>query len=109
MPRTEYDFWVYIVASRSRNIYVGFTNVLRQRIRQHKEHRPGAHTARYNIDRMVWFEHHQYVINALSRETEIKSWTRAKRIALIESVNPTWEDLSLRWGTIETWKDPEKP
>jgi putative endonuclease len=97
MPR-EYDFWVYILASRSRNLYIGVTNDLRHRVTQHKENRPGTYTARYNIQRLVYYEHFQYVINALSRETELKRWTRAQKIALIERVNPTWEDLSLRFG-----------
>ena len=94
----EYDFWVYILASRSRNLYIGFTTDLRGRVAQHRENRPGTYTARYNIHRLVYYEHFKYVINAISRETELKRWTRAQKMALIESVNPAWEDLSLRFG-----------
>jgi putative endonuclease len=97
LPPKEYDFFVYIAASRSRQLYVGFTNALHIRIKQHRQHRPGTYTALYNIDRLVYYEHFQYVLNAIAREKELKDWTRERKIALIESVNPTWEDLSIRW------------
>jgi putative endonuclease len=53
MPPREYHFWVYILASRSRNLYVGFTNNIRGRIGKHRESVPGKHTAKYNIHRLV--------------------------------------------------------
>ena len=93
----EYDFFVYIAASRSRQLYIGFTNGLRRRMAEHREHRPGTYTARYKIDRLVYYEHFQYVTIAIAREKELKDWNRAKKIALIESINPTWQDLSERW------------
>ena len=99
MERHEYDYFVYILASRSRQIYVGFTNSLSVRLKQHCEHRPGTFTAQYKIDRLVYYEHHQYVLNAIRREKVLKGWSRAKKIALIESSNPTWEGLSSKWGT----------
>jgi putative endonuclease len=92
--RREYDFWVYILSSRSRSLYIGITNNLRRRVRKHREAHPGSHTARYNIHRLVYYEHFKYVINAITRETELKHWTRAQKIALIESINPTWEDMA---------------
>ncbi len=96
-PWKEYTFFVYILASRSRQLYIGFTNGLHVRVKQHREHRPDTYTARYNIDRLVYYEVFQYVNTAIAREKELKDWNRAKKIALIESINPTWEDLSLRW------------
>jgi putative endonuclease len=96
--RREYDFWVYILSSRSRNLYIGLTNNLRGRLSIHREARPGTHTARYNIHRLVYYEHFQYVLNAIAREKELKHWTRSQKIALIEAINPTWEDLSLQFG-----------
>ncbi len=54
MPQREYDFLVYILGSRSRQLYVGFTNALAIRLRQHLEHRPGTYTARYKFDRLVY-------------------------------------------------------
>jgi putative endonuclease len=98
MAKPEYDFFVYIAASRSHQFYVGFTNGLQRRMKEHKEHHAGTYTARYNIDRLVYYEHFQYAINAIAREKELKDWNRAKKIALIESINPTWRDLSEDWG-----------
>ena len=94
----EYDFWVYILSSRSRNLYIGITNGLSGRLSIHREARPGTHTALYNIHRLVYYEHFQYVLNSIAREKELKHWTRAQKIAIIESINPTWEDLSLKLG-----------
>ena len=62
---------------------------------QRKEH--AGFTARYNCDRLVWFERHQSVQNAIAREKELKGWRRSKKIALIESTNPAWIDLSREW------------
>jgi putative endonuclease len=93
--RREYNFWIYILSSRSRNLYIGMTNNLRARHSIHQESRTGTHTAHFNIHRLVYYEHFQYVLNAIAREKLLKHWTRAQKITLIESVNPTWEDLSL--------------
>jgi putative endonuclease len=94
MPsRREYHFWVYILSSRSRNLYVGMTNSLTGRVSTHREVIPGTHTARYDIHRLVYFEYFQYVRSAIAREKELKKWTRAQKIELIERENPTWEDL----------------
>jgi putative endonuclease len=98
MGRREYDFFVYIAASRSLQLYVGVTNSVMRRMGEHRERRPGTYTARYNIDRLVYYEHFQYVYNATARETELKTWNRERKIALIESMNPTWRDLSEDWG-----------
>ena len=93
MPRREYHFWVYILASRSRSLYVGVTNNFTRRIHIHREQSPGTHTARYNIDRLVHSEHFQYIRSAIAREKELKHWTRAQKVDLIEQKNPTWENL----------------
>ena len=102
MPWREYDFFVYIIASRTHQLYIGFTNSLQRRMGEHRERRSGAYSAKYNIDRLVYYEHHQYVLNAIAREKELKTWNRARKIALIESVNPPWRDLSEDWGKIAT-------
>jgi putative endonuclease len=94
MPRPDYEFYVYILASKSRTLYVGVTNGLRTRVRQHRQMVPGSFTARYHITRLVYFERFQYVDKAIARETELKDWNRARKVALIESRNPTWEDLA---------------
>jgi len=97
MPQRDYLFFVYILANRSRNLYIGLTNNLPKRLAQHREHRPGTYTARYKIDRLVYYEQFGCVLNAIARETELKDWNRARKIALIEQTNPTWEDLSTGW------------
>jgi putative endonuclease len=94
MKSDEYCFWVYILASRSRSLYIGMTNNLRKRLATHRSGVPGSHTAKYNIHRLVYFEQFQYVTNAIAREKELKKWTRSQKIALIEKKNPTWEDLA---------------
>ena len=93
MPKREYQFWVYILSNRSHILYIGVTYNLSKRVAQHRKLTPGSFTARYKITRLVYFEPYQYINNAIARETELKRWTRAQKIALIESTNPTWEEL----------------
>jgi putative endonuclease len=93
MPSREYRFWVYILSSRSRNLYTGITNNLTQRIATHRKQLPSTYTARYSIHRLVYFEYFQYVDKAIAREKQLKRFTRLQKIALIERSNPTWEDL----------------
>ena len=93
MPKREYQFWVYILSNRSHILYIGVTNNLGKRIHQHRKQTPSSFTARYKITRLVYFESYQYINNAIAREKELKHWTRAQKISLIESMNPTWEEL----------------
>ncbi len=94
----EHHYWVYILASRSHQFYVGMTNDIERRIREHKGGIIEGFSTRYNINRLVWFERHHYVRHAIAREKQIKDWRREKKIALIEEMNPTWQDLSEEWG-----------
>ena len=89
------------MVSRSHTIYVGVTGDLHKRVFQHKWKEHDGFTARYNCDRLVWFERYQDVRNAIAREKELKGWRRSKKIALIESINPTWTDLSRDWYEYE--------
>jgi putative endonuclease len=91
------QYYVYILASRSRNLYVGVTNELERRVYEHKQKLVPGFTTKYNIDRLVYFETTQDVDVAISREKQIKGWLRTRKIALIESMNPTWDDLSASW------------
>ena len=91
------QYYVYIVASRSRNLYTGVTNDLERRVFEHKNKLLPGFTARYNVDRLVYFETTEDVNTAISREKQIKGWLRSKKVALIEAVNPTWNDLSVTW------------
>jgi putative endonuclease len=93
MPRREYNFWVYILSNRSHILYIGLTNNLTRRVNDHRKQKRGSFTARYKVTRLVYFEQFQYINNAIAREKELKHWTRAQKISLIESTNPTWEEL----------------
>lgn len=91
------NFYVYIMSSRSRVLYVGITNDIYRRVWEHKHDELPGFTSKYRVHRLVYFERFQYVGNAIVREKTIKGWLRQKKITLIESENPTWEDLSESW------------
>ena len=95
------SYFTYIMASRSRTLYIGVTGDLLKRVFQHKWREHEVFTARYYCDRLVWFERHQFVQDAIAREKELKGWRRSKKIGLIESVNPAWVDLSREWYDCE--------
>jgi len=108
MPAREYQLWVYILSSRSRNLYVGMTNALIARTAKHREHIAGTYTARYAIDRLVYFEYFQYVNDAIAREKALKRCSRAQKIELIERLNPTWEDLFPKLASpAMTWEEAQ--
>ncbi|MFZ1888422.1 MAG: GIY-YIG nuclease family protein [Candidatus Binataceae bacterium] len=86
--------FVYILASASRTLYVGITNDLARRAQEHRDGRPTAFTAKYNIGRLVYFEEYDGPLAAIAREKEVKRWRRTKKIKLIESMNPKWTDLA---------------
>jgi len=91
-------YYVYIVASKSRVLYVGMTGWLMSRILRHKSGGGSAFTTKYRVTRLVWYQSFEWVENAIARETEIKAWRREKKVALIAENNPTWEDLAADWG-----------
>jgi putative endonuclease len=95
--KTERRYYVYIMASRSLNLYAGITGNIFHRVLEHKRRAIEGFTKRYNIDRLVYYESFRYVNKAIAREKQIKAWTRQKRIALIKSLNPTWQDLAAGW------------
>jgi putative endonuclease len=88
------QYWVYIMASKSRTLYVGVTNDLTRRVYQHKAQCIEGFTKRYNITRLVYFEETPDVRAAIEREKSIKGWLRQKKVELIESLNPDWHDLA---------------
>jgi putative endonuclease len=94
----EKRYYVYIMSSRSLTLYVGVTNSVYRRALQHKSGEVEGFTKRYRINRLVYYETFKYIGNAIAREKEIKGWSRAKKLALIKSMNPTWQDLSEGWG-----------
>jgi putative endonuclease len=94
----ERMYYTYIVASRSHNFYVGITSEIEIRVRQHKEGRFDGYSKKYKCSRLVWFERHPCPEDAIAREKQLKGWSRVKKIALIERLNPAWVDLSEEWG-----------
>jgi putative endonuclease len=90
-------YYVYIMTNKSRTLYTGITGNLERRVYEHRHKLIPGFTSKYNITKLVYYEETQDVRAAIAREKQIKGWLRAKKIALIESVNPQWEDLSLRW------------
>jgi putative endonuclease len=85
------------MASPLGTLYVGTTNNLQQRVYEHKHGLIQGFTKKYNVIRLVYFEETGDVQSAIAREKEIKKWRRSKKIALIESLNPKWQDLSEEW------------
>ena len=88
------DYYVYIMANRSRTLCVGITNNISRRVYEHKHMLKEGFTRRYLIDRLVYYEATNDVEGAIQREKQLKGWVRRRNIALIESVNPTWRDFS---------------
>jgi putative endonuclease len=94
----ERVYYVYIMASKSRVLYVGMTGFLFARVLRHKAGEGGAFTRKYLVHRLVYYHCFRNVGDAIARETEIKKWRREKKIGLIRAENPTWEDLAAGWG-----------
>jgi len=91
------EYYVYIMTNKSRTLYTGITNDLQRRAHEHKRGLVPGFASKYRITRLVYFEVTPDVRCAIAREKQIKGWLRAKKVALIESVNPEWKDLSADW------------
>jgi putative endonuclease len=87
------QYFVYILSSITKTLYIGVTSDLKKRVWQHKEEFVDGFTKRYRIKKLVYFEMTEDVLSAIAREKQIKRWRREKKVALIESVNPQWRDL----------------
>ena len=87
--------FIYILTNRSNQVlYVGVTSQLKNRIHEHKTKvHPNAFTARYNVDKLVYYEFHQTIKEAIAREKQLKAGSRRKKTDLIDSMNPNWTDL----------------
>ena len=94
----DHKYWVYIVCSRSGTLYIGVTNSIFRRMIEHKSGKFEGFASKYGCDRLVYHESFDRVENAIGREKQLKRWVRRKKIALIESVNPRWQDLAEKWG-----------
>ena len=88
------QYYVYIMASRSGVLYTGVTSDLNKRVGEHKEGQISGFTKRYKINRLVYYESTNEIKDAIAREKQIKRWRREKKVSLIESNNPEWDDLA---------------
>ena len=90
-------YYTYIMSSPGGTLYTGVTNNIWARVLTHKEKLKPGFTKKYNVTRLVYFEHYGSIIQAIQREKQIKGWTRKKKIRLIETQNPKWIDLAENW------------
>ena len=87
------NYYVYILANNSKTLYIGVTNNLKRRVYEHKEKLINGFTTKYNINKLVYYEVYEDISNAISREKQIKSGSRQKKINLINNINKEWKDL----------------
>jgi len=102
-------YYVYIMTNRSGTLYTGVTNNLERRVHEHKSRIGSKFTTKYKIDRLPHFEAFTNILDAITREKQIKGWLRTKKIALIESTNPNWDDLSADWYHMTHLPYPKDP
>ncbi len=88
------EYFVYIMTNKSRTLYTGVTGDIEGRVFQHKHKHGSIFTSKYKINILVYYESFSNILDAITREKQIKGWLRVKKIALIESMNPNCEDLS---------------
>ncbi len=90
----QHEYYVYMMTNNAKKpIYTGVTNSLIRRVQEHKNREVGGFTKKYHLTRLVYFEDTHDIYAAISREKQLKNWCRAKKIWLIETINPTWKDL----------------
>ena len=87
------SFYIYILSSFKKVLYIGVTSNLSKRIWEHRQGVVPGFTKKYNIKRLVYYELFEDPITAISREKQLKKWSRGKKLKLIESLNPEWKDL----------------
>ena len=93
------EYFVYMLTNRWKKVlYTGMTDSLEGRLSDHKHRRFEGFTKKYNCDQLVYFELYEDIVQAIAREKQLKGWVRREKIALIESVNPRWQDLAEKWG-----------
>ena len=91
------SYYVYIMTNHARTLYVGMTNDLERRVIEHKKKLIEGFTSKYSISQLVWYEEFNDVNQAIEAEKKLKGWRRSRKIALLESVNPAWQDLAAEW------------
>ena len=97
MSHADRQFFVYIMSNRSRTLYIGMTNNLVRRVYEHLHPQGDSFTARYHLTRLIYAESFNNVLDAITYEKQLKGWTRARKLELIEAHNPEWRDLAEEW------------
>ena len=93
------QYYTYILSNKSdTTLYIGVTNDLRRRLYEHKNELIDGFTKKYHVHKLVYYEHTSDVRAAIAREKQLKGWLRAKKNALVETMNPQWKDLSEEWN-----------
>jgi len=88
-------FYTYILTNKNHTVlYIGVTNDLKRRLKQHKQKSNKGFSGKYNVEKLVYFESSPYVENAIKREKQLKKWNRSWKENLINEMNPDWNDLS---------------
>ena len=94
-------YYVYMITNwKNEVLYTGVTNDLARRINEHRDKKIPGFASRYNVNKLVFFESNADINVAIAREKEIKGWVRRKKNALIETMNPDWNDLAVEYGLI---------
>ena len=92
------NYYVYILTNKTnRVLYIGVTNNLERRLYEHRNELADSFTKRYHVHKLIYFETTTDIRTAIEREKQLKGWLRVKKNALIETMNPKWEDLSTKW------------
>jgi putative endonuclease len=98
MFKTIHQYYLYIITNKKEGtLYIGVTNNLERRMFEHKQKLIEGFSAKYNLDKLVYFETYQYINDAIRREKLMKKWKRQWKVNLIVEDNPCWNDLSLDW------------
>lgn len=96
--KNKHEYFTYMVCSpNNAMIYVGVTNSIFRRTKEHRDGLIPGHAQKYQCRKLVWYEEYQYIRDAIAREKEIKKWRREKKNELVEENNPDWKDLAKDW------------
>ena len=94
MPQQK-DYYIYLLSNwNNKVLYIGVTSNLERRVHEHRQKLVAGFTEKYNVNKLVYFEQTNDAVSAISREKQLKKWRREKKNALVNSINPTWQDLS---------------
>lgn len=92
-----HNYYIYLLTNDFGNVmYVGMTNDLERRVQEHKQGLVPGFSKKYNLKKLVYYEHTGDVNAAIAREKEIKKWRREKKNQLVDSLNPEWKDISVQ-------------